>query len=93
MPEWGGRLKWLEEWEANIPPPKPGEALILELAKAKQLNPATGRPLPSSPDFDKNAAIVLLCKTGEPCPKNGYWQIAWIPGSSISKEEVPLFRG
>ena len=93
LPEWGGRLKWLEEWEANIPPPKPGEALILELAKAKQLNPATGRPLPSSPDFDKNAAIVLLCKTGEPCPKNGYWQIAWIPGSSISKEEVPLFRG
>ncbi len=93
LPEWDGRLKWLEEREANIPPPKPGEALIVELAKAKQLNPATGRPLPSSPDFDKNAAIVLLCKTGEPCPKSGYWQIAWIPGSRISKEEVPLFIG
>jgi len=93
LPEWDGRLKWLEEREANIPPPKPGEALIVELAKAKQLNPATGRPLPSSPDFDKNAAIVLLCKTGEPCPKNGYWQIAWIPGSRISKEEVPGWSG
>ncbi len=92
LPEWDGRLKWLEEREANIPPPKPGEALIVELAKAKQLNPATGRPLPSSPDFDKNAAIVLLCKTGEQCPKSGYWQIAWLPNTGISKEEITYFK-
>ena len=92
LPEWDGRLKWLEEREANIPPPKPGEALIVELAKAKQLNPATGRPLPSSPDFDKNAAIVLLCKTGEPCPQSGYWQIAWLPNTGISKEEITYFK-
>ena len=92
LPAWNGKLKWLEEWEANIPPPKPGEALILELAQAKQLNPATGRPLPSSPDFDKNAAIVLLCKTGEPCPKSGYWQIAWLPNTGISKEEITYFK-
>jgi len=92
LPARNGKLKWLEEWEANIPPPKPGEALIVELAKAKQLNPATGRPLPSSPDFDKNAAIVLLCKTGEPCPKSGYWQIAWLPNTGISKEEITYFK-
>lgn len=75
LPAWDGKLKWVETYNANTEPPKPGEALIVELAKAKQLNPTTGRPLPSSPDFDKNAAIVLLCKTGEPCPKSGYWQV------------------
>jgi len=51
LPPWDGKLKWLEEREANIPPPKPSEALIEQLAKAKHLNPATGRPLPTSPNF------------------------------------------
>jgi hypothetical protein len=52
LPEWDGKLKWLEAWKANVPPPKPSAALIAALAKAKQLNPETGRPLPESPDFD-----------------------------------------
>ncbi|EMH95580.1 lipoprotein, partial [Klebsiella pneumoniae RYC492] len=53
LPEWDGKLKWLEEREANIPPPAPDAILIEKLAKAKQLNPATGRPLPTSPDSGK----------------------------------------
>ncbi len=92
LPAWDGKLKWLEEHEANVPPSKPSEALIAELAKAKQLNPATGKPLPTSPDFDKTAAVKLLCRSGEPCPKSGYWQIAWIPNSGISKEETRHFK-
>ncbi|WP_039057012.1 DUF6396 domain-containing protein [Enterobacter sp. Bisph1] len=59
LPEWDGKLKWLEEHEANIPPPKPSEALIAELARAKQLNPATGRPLSASPDFEKDGMANL----------------------------------
>ena len=58
LPEWDGKLKWLEEWEANIPPPEPSAALIEKLAKAKQLNPATGRPLPTSPDFEKDSVAA-----------------------------------
>ncbi|MDW8490809.1 DUF6396 domain-containing protein, partial [Acinetobacter sp. OYA S30] len=54
LPAWDGKLKWLEERKANIPPAKPGESLIAELAKAKQLNPVTGKPLPSSPHFNKD---------------------------------------
>ena len=54
LPAWDGRLKWLEEREANIPPVKPSEALIVQLAKAKELNPATGTPLPVSPHFNKD---------------------------------------
>ena len=88
LPEWDGRLKWVEEREANIAPPKPSEAQIAELAKAKQLNPATGRPLPSSPDFEKDGTALLLCRSGEPCPKSGYWQPAWLPNRGVSKEEI-----
>ena len=88
LPEWDGRLKWVEEREANIAPPKPSEAQIAELAKAKQLNPATGRSLPSSPDFEKDGTALLLCRSGEPCPKSGYWQPAWQPNRGVSKEEI-----
>ena len=88
LPEWDGRLKWVEEREANIAPPKPSEAQIAELAKAKQLNPATGRSLPSSPDFEKDGTALLLCRSGEPCPKSGYWQPAWQPNRGVSREEI-----
>ncbi|WMY72547.1 DUF6396 domain-containing protein [Buttiauxella selenatireducens] len=87
LPAWDGKLKWVEADDANIAPPKPSEALIVQLAKDKQLNPETGRPLPTSPDFDKSA-MTLLCKTGEPCPKSGYWQIAWLPHDGISQNAI-----
>ncbi|WP_242015359.1 SEL1-like repeat protein [Pseudomonas nitroreducens] len=51
LPSWDAKLQWVEERKANIPPPKPSEALIEQLAKAKQLNPATGRPTPESSNF------------------------------------------
>ncbi|AWI52076.1 hypothetical protein DEH84_00395 [Aquabacterium olei] len=45
LPPWNGKFKWQEEFEANIPPPLPSEARIAEMARAKGLDPATGRPL------------------------------------------------
>lgn len=91
LPAWDGKLKWLEARKANIPPTKPGEALIERLAKDKQLNPATGRPLPTSPDFANNEIGELLCQTGEPCPKTGYWQVTWIPHIGSSTREIISF--
>lgn len=44
LPEWDGKLQWLEARLANVPPQKPSEALIRELAEAKGLEPATGKP-------------------------------------------------
>ena len=49
LPTWDGKLQWLEARLANVPPEKPSEALIQQLAKAKLLEPTTGRPTPSSP--------------------------------------------
>ncbi|WP_259275099.1 SEL1-like repeat protein [Rahnella variigena] len=92
LPAWDGKIKWLEDRKANIPPTKPSEAMIEKLAKDKQLNPETGRPLPTSPDFDKSASVNLLCKTGEPCPKSGYWQIAWLPREGLSQNAIIAFR-
>ncbi|MFH7125938.1 DUF6396 domain-containing protein [Klebsiella pneumoniae] len=68
LPEWDGKLKWLEEREANVPPPKPSAALIEKLAKAKQLNPATGRPLPTSPDSRKIQQVSWPVKSVFSCP-------------------------
>ncbi|WP_408627080.1 DUF6396 domain-containing protein [Azospira inquinata] len=45
LPAWNGKLEWQEAWEANQPPPLPSEARIVAMAKAKGLDPATGRPL------------------------------------------------
>ncbi|HBT6231126.1 Uncharacterised protein [Klebsiella quasipneumoniae] len=92
LPEWDGKLKWLEEWEANIPPPVPDAALIEKLAQAKQLNPATGRPLPTSPDFEKDSVARLQCRSGEPCPQSGYWQPAWRPREGMSEYTIRYFR-
>ncbi|KPW46068.1 MULTISPECIES: SEL1-like repeat protein [Pseudomonas syringae group genomosp. 2] len=53
LPTWDGKLKWIEERKANIPPPKPSEALIELLAKAMVLDPKTGKPMPGSPVYSK----------------------------------------
>ncbi|MGH8382471.1 SEL1-like repeat protein [Pseudomonas sp.] len=74
LPAWDGKLQWLEERLANVPPPKPSEALIRELAKAKQLDSATGRPMPESPAFIKVAYPAPTCDSGQPCPHSGYWE-------------------
>ncbi|PRA41292.1 hypothetical protein CQZ98_28345 [Pseudomonas sp. MYb115] len=44
LPAWDGKLQWLEERLANIPPEKPSPALIQQLANAMVLDPATGKP-------------------------------------------------
>ncbi|MEE5071748.1 DUF6396 domain-containing protein [Pseudomonas alliivorans] len=54
LPAWNGKLKWIEERKANVQPPKPTEALIEQLAKARLLDPKTGKPLPESPFYEKD---------------------------------------
>ena len=73
LPEWNGKLQWLEDRLANIPPPKPSEALIKKLADAKKLDPATGKPLPGSPAYSQADLFPQRSCTGQLCPTSGYW--------------------
>ncbi|WP_415842613.1 sel1 repeat family protein, partial [Pseudomonas reidholzensis] len=77
LPPWDGKLQWLEAHLANVPPEKPSEVLIHTLAKAKVLDPATGKPMPGSPAFSEANFPVMTCISGEPCPESGYWKIIW----------------
>ncbi|MEO4028728.1 sel1 repeat family protein [Chromobacterium vaccinii] len=45
LPSWDGKIQWQKNHEANASPPKPSEELITKLAKAKNLDPKTGRPI------------------------------------------------
>ncbi|SNT56563.1 hypothetical protein SAMN06295949_1595 [Pseudomonas delhiensis] len=87
LPAWDGKLKWLEERKANIPPPKPSEALIEQLAKAKGLDPATGKPLPGSQAFIRTTNYQI-CHSGQPCPRAGYWRVLWSADRTIVKTET-----
>jgi TPR repeat protein len=85
LPAWDGKLQWLEERLANIPPEKPSEALIHQLAKAKVLDPATGRPMPGSSAFIQIDSIKRpTCNSGQACTHTGYWQAERIAGQSWS---------
>ncbi|WLH69055.1 sel1 repeat family protein [Pseudomonas sp. FP2309] len=77
LPAWDGKLQWLEARLANIPPEKPSESLIRQLAKAMVLDPATGKPMPGSPAFSENSFLGPTCSSGKPCPQSGYWKIKW----------------
>jgi len=74
LPAWDGKLQWLEARLANVPPKKPSKALIQQLAKAKLLEPATGRPTPDSPAFIKASYPEPTCSSGQACPQTGYWR-------------------
>ncbi len=75
LPAWDGKLQWLEERLANVPPEKPSEALIHQLAKAKILEPATGRPMPGSSAFIQIDYIKRpTCISGQACTHTGYWK-------------------
>ena len=56
LPPWDDKIQWLRDFEANVPPPLPPEQRILELAEAKGLDPATGRPDPQRQQAQKAQA-------------------------------------
>ena len=77
LPAWDGKLRWLEARLANVPPEKPSEALVHQLAKAMVLDPVTGKPMPGSSAFSETNFIGATCFSDESCPQSGYWKIQW----------------
>ncbi|NMY01563.1 sel1 repeat family protein [Pseudomonas sp. WS 5059] len=82
LPPWDGKLQWLEARLANVAPPKPTDALINELARAKLLEPTTGRSMPGSPAFIKASSPAPTCQSGQACPYTGYWQASRLTDAS-----------
>ncbi len=95
LPAWDGKLQWLEARLANVPPKKPGEALIQQLAKAMLLEPATGRATPDSSAFIKASYPAPTCTSGQACPQTGYWQAVRLSrnaGMSLSNGVIRRFE-
>ena len=86
LPLWDGKLQWLKEHDANVPPPLPTEERIAEMARAKGLDPATGRPLPKkqaaaepAPEPVRKPVTLALgtrLPSGTRCPQSGVWACA-----------------
>nr|WP_041770221.1 DUF6396 domain-containing protein [Pseudomonas resinovorans] len=91
LPPWDGKLKWLEERLANVPPPKPSEALIHQLANARKLDPATGKPLPDSPVFSGYGFPLRTAYSGALCPHAGYWKVMWPMALEVQWREVTRY--
>jgi TPR repeat protein len=77
LPDWDGTFQWQKEQDAAPIPEKPSDELIQRLCKEKNLDPATGLPLPApekaAQEKRKQARKNLVVGSGEECPESGYW--------------------
>lgn len=83
LPPWDGTFQWQKEQDAAVPPQKPSDDLIDQLAKAKNLDPATGLPLAASTSKTSQEEqpakvatrlpIGTIASTGDTCPEDGVW--------------------
>ena len=87
LPPWDGTFQWQKEQDA--PPAKPSDELIERMSKAKNLDPATGLPIPPPP----KTALGTRVKTGERCPESGDY-CAWLmPHYRVSYFQRPFRKG
>jgi uncharacterized protein len=94
LPPWDGSFQWLKTHEANVPPPLPSEERIQEMARAKHLDPETGRPLKAKHTKAETEAaplktaatltipLGLQLPTGATCPHTGTWVCSPEQGAS-----------
>jgi TPR repeat protein len=83
LPPWDGTFQWQREREAAVPPQRPSDELVDKLAKAKNLDPATGLPLPTAGSKASQAddrtetrtrtLIGATARAGARCPESGVW--------------------
>ncbi|RQZ13679.1 sel1 repeat family protein [Burkholderia sp. Bp9031] len=83
LPPWDGTFQWQKEQDVAVPPQKPAYEVIDQMAKEKNLDPATGLPLAttaektSQHDQQQTVAARLplgtVAHTGQRCPEDGVW--------------------
>jgi hypothetical protein len=87
LPPWDGTFQWQKEQDAS--PAKPSDDLIERMSKAKNLDPATGLPIPPPP----KTALGTRVKTGERCPESGDY-CAWLmPHYRVAYFQRPFRKG
>ena len=88
LPPWDGTFQWQKEQDAS-PPAQPSDELIQRMSKAKNLDPATGLPIPPPP----KTALGTRVKTGERCPESGDY-CAWLtPHYRVAYFQRPFRKG
>ncbi|MFL9927187.1 sel1 repeat family protein [Herbaspirillum lusitanum] len=77
LPPWDGTFQWQKVQDAAVPPEKPSDELINRLSREKNLDPATGLPLPGTPGNAHSQKLGsnkdMVVHSGEPCPETGVW--------------------
>jgi len=46
LPPWDSIFEWTKHGQHTPPPPQPSKQMLAAMARARQLDPASGRPLP-----------------------------------------------
>jgi len=100
LPPWDGTFQWQKEQDEAVPPQKPSDELINRLSKEKNLDPATGLPLPpqktsqaeSAPAHETTLPIGTTSHSGAACPQRGVW-CADIPPGKVADARWSLGKG
>jgi len=100
LPPWDGTFQWQKEQDAAVPPQKPSDDLIDRLSKDKNLDPATGLPLPpqktsqaeSAPVLEATLPIGTTSHSGAVCAQRGVW-CADIPPGKVADARWSLGKG
>ena len=102
LPPWDGTFQWQKEQDAAVPPQKPSDELINRLSHEKNLDPATGLPLPqqpqhtsqadSAPVLEANLPLGTTSRSGAACPQRGVW-CADIPAGKVADKRWSLGKG
>jgi hypothetical protein len=76
LPPWDGTFQWQKEQDTARPPHKPDDKLVERLAREKNLNPATGLPLPPAKSAkDERVPLGTVARSGQVCPQDGLWTV------------------
>lgn len=102
LPPWDGTFEWQKEQDAAVPPQKPPYEVIDQMAKEKNLDPATGLPQAtatekaSQQDQPQTVAARLplgtVAHTGQQCPQDGVW-CAKLNAGQIGDTERRFLKG
>ncbi|WP_230624909.1 sel1 repeat family protein [Burkholderia cepacia] len=102
LPAWDGTFQWQKEQDVAVPPQKPSDEMINEMARAQNLDPKTGLPLErkakqiSQQEQSQNVAARLplgaVARTGQQCPEDGVW-CAKLEAGQVGDVERRFLKG